>query len=97
MEPAPLHRSSHSLHSLLNPFGVIAGSWRSRGLISALSRTEVMERYRGSVFGILWSFIVPLVMIAVYTFVFSGVFKARWKAGGDESPLEFGVASHRPR
>ena len=38
--------------------------------------------------GILWSFINPMLMLAVYTFVFSVVFKARW-SGGSDSRTEF--------
>ncbi|WP_162874284.1 ABC transporter permease, partial [Pseudomonas viridiflava] len=37
-----------------------------------------MGRYRGSVIGIAWSFFNPVLMLAVYTFVFSEVFQARW-------------------
>lgn len=43
-----------------------------------LSRREVALRYRGSLFGIAWSLINPLVMLAVYGFVFALVLRARW-------------------
>lgn len=36
-----------------------------------------MGRYRGSFLGLLWSFITPVLMLAIYTFVFSVVFKVR--------------------
>lgn len=54
-------------------------------------RREVIGRYRGSMLGLLWSFITPVLMLAIYTFVFSFVFKARW---GQEqnNPLEFAIA-----
>ena len=64
------------------------GQW---GLILSLSQREVIGRYRGSIFGLLWSFINPLLMLVVYTFVFSVVFKARW-VGGSESKTEFALA-----
>lgn len=38
----------------------------------------IAARYRGSALGFVWSFAYPLVMLAVYTFVFGVVFKARW-------------------
>jgi lipopolysaccharide transport system permease protein len=38
----------------------------------------VLSRYKGSTLGIVWSVIVPILMLAVYTFVFSVVFEARW-------------------
>lgn len=43
-----------------------------------MTRREVIGRYRGSVMGILWSFFNPLLMLAVYTFVFGVVLNARW-------------------
>lgn len=55
-------------------------------------RREVIGRYRGSMLGLLWSFVNPVLMLAVYTFIFSVVFKARWGAGdGTGSNLEFAV------
>lgn len=50
-----------------------------------------MGRYRGSMLGIGWSFITPIAMLAVYTFVFSQVFKARWGGLEQSGPLGFAV------
>jgi lipopolysaccharide transport system permease protein len=55
-----------------------------------LTQREVMSRYRGSVLGLAWSFFNPLLMLVVYTFVFSVVFKARW-GSGDESKADFAI------
>jgi lipopolysaccharide transport system permease protein len=52
---------------------------------------EVVGRYKGSVFGLFWSFINPVLMLAVYTFVFSVVFKAKWGVGGEESNTSFAL------
>ena len=46
-----------------------------------LAKREVIGRYRGSALGLLWSFFNPLLMLLVYTFVFSIVFRARWEHG----------------
>ena len=54
--------------------------WRNRELIGEMSRREIIGRYRGSVMGLLWSFFNPILMLAVYTYVFSIAFKARWTA-----------------
>jgi lipopolysaccharide transport system permease protein len=56
----------------------VASPWRHRALIAQLVRREVLGRYRGSFFGLLWSFVNPVLMLTVYTFVFSVVFQARW-------------------
>lgn len=47
-------------------------------LALSLIRREIAGRYRGSVFGLLWSLLNPLFMLAVYTFVFGVVMKSRW-------------------
>ncbi|MBB5346597.1 ABC transporter permease [Desulfoprunum benzoelyticum] len=65
------------------PSEMVASLWRNRYLIKTSIQREVVGRYRGSFMGILWSFFNPIFMLAVYTFVFSVVFKARWHAGSD--------------
>lgn len=72
------------------PHEMLASLWRNRALIKTLIHREVVGRYRGSIMGILWSFFTPVFMLAVYTFVFSVVFKARW-SGGSESRTEFAL------
>ena len=65
--------------------------WRNRQLILQMTRREVTGRYKGSALGLAWSFFNPVFMLAVYTFVFSVVFKARWGVGGEESKTQFAV------
>ena len=66
--------------------------WRNRQLIGQMTRREVVGRYKGSVMGLLWSFLNPVFMLTVYTFVFSEIFKSRWGAmSGDESKTQFAV------
>jgi len=74
----------------ITPVEMVASLWRHRSLIAASAKREVLGRYRGSVMGILWSFFNPLFMLAVYTFVFSVVFQARW-GGGSGSKTEFAL------
>jgi ABC-type polysaccharide/polyol phosphate export systems, permease component len=59
--------------------GHFASGWRNRNLILSLTKREIVGRYRGSVFGLAWSFFNPLLMLAIYTFVFSVVFGASRK------------------
>ncbi|MEG3128821.1 ABC transporter permease [Pantoea cypripedii] len=64
----------------------------NRNLIFQMTKREITGRYRGSVMGLLWSFINPILMLTVYTFVFSVVFKARWGTGtAGESKTDFAV------
>jgi len=63
-----------------NPLAPFHGLWRHRALLRALTRREIESRYRGSALGFLWSFATPLLMLAVYTFVFSVIFQVKWGA-----------------
>lgn len=47
-------------------------------LIFQMTKRDIAHRYRGSAFGFAWSILNPLLMLTVYTFVFSVVFPSRW-------------------
>jgi len=65
--------------------------FRHRELIVQMTKRDVVGRYRGSVIGLLWSFLTPVLMLTVYTFVFSVVMKAKWNVGVEESKAQFAV------
>lgn len=68
--------------------------WKHRQLVGQMTKREVVGRYKGSFLGLGWSFLNPLLMLCVYTFVFSVVFKARWgiaTAGEPESKAMFAI------
>lgn len=67
------------------------GLWQNRQLIAQMTRREVVGRYKGSAMGLAWSFFNPVLMLAVYTFVFSVIFKSRWGVSGDESKSQFAL------
>ena len=50
----------------------------NRSLLWQFVKRSVSARYKGSVLGLFWSFVHPMMMLCVYTFVFSVVFKSRW-------------------
>jgi len=80
----------HANHSI--SFNTLLRSvWQHRELISQMTRREVIGRYRGSIMGLAWSFLNPVLMLIVYTFVFSIVFKAKWGIGGEEGQVAFAV------
>ncbi len=70
---------------------MFTGLIEHRHLIMQLVRRDIEAKYRGSLFGLLWSLFHPVVMLSVYTFVFSFIFKARWNTGS-ESTTEFALA-----
>ena len=78
-------------HYHIAPHTVLAELWQHRQLIWQMVRREIVGRYRGSLMGLLWSFFNPVLMLVVYTFVFSVVFQAKWGQGGGGSKTEFAV------
>ena len=73
-----------------NPLEILASLRHHRQLVKTSIMREILGRYRGSVMGVLWSFFNPLFMLAIYTFVFSEVFKARW-GSSSASKTEFAM------
>ena len=58
-------------------------------LFRQLLGRELAARYRTTVLGAFWLVLQPLLMLGVYTIVFSGIFKARWP--GAENTREFAL------
>lgn len=77
----------------VSPMALMRSLVRNRQLITQMTKREVIGRYKGSVMGLLWSFLNPIFMLLVYTFFFSVVFKARWGVveGVEESKTQFAV------
>lgn len=61
-----------------------------RALIARLAAREVSQRFKGSILGLGWAVLTPLLTAAVFTFVFSGVFQMRW-SGRSGSPYDFAL------
>jgi len=75
----------------LNPIRIAVHLWRYRNLIQQLTWREVTGRYKGSVVGLGWSIIQPLIMLIIYTFVFSVIFSARWGVEPEEGRAAFAL------
>lgn len=70
---------------------LLRGFWNNRQLITQMTKREVIGRYKGSLMGLLWSFLNPVFMLVVYTFVFSVAFNARWGVDDSETKTQFAV------
>ena len=74
-----------------SPAEIVESLWGHFELLKELVKRDVGGRYRGSVLGLFWSFVQPMVMLFVYTFVFSVVFSARWKGVETGSKADFAM------
>lgn len=77
--------------SSASPFSLVRSLVRNRQLLRQLIQREVIGRYRGSFLGTAWSFFNPLLMLTVYTFVFTTVMKVRWVGEGPVDKVNFAV------
>jgi lipopolysaccharide transport system permease protein len=81
----------HAVH-LFSPLALINSLYLNRQLILQMIKREVMGRYKGSMIGFTWSFFTPILMLIVYTVVFSKIFKMRWgDSAVDNQQLQFAI------
>src|SRR5438552_15450549 len=62
---------------------------RRLDLILSLTKRELTARYRGSVLGMLWTLLTPIVMIASFTIIFLGIFKEKF--GSSRSQWDYAL------
>ncbi len=71
-------RASMSRPPLFSITGPLSAWLRHRSLTLELSRRDILGRYRGASFGLMWSLISPFLMLIVYTIAFGYILRARW-------------------
>ena len=74
------------------PLALLRTLWTHRSLVRALVAREIVGRYKGSVLGVVWSFLTPLLMVLVFTFVFGEIFQARWAGSAHSGGIDFASA-----
>lgn len=74
-----------------SPRALLSALVRNRALVRQLAWQEIAGRYRASLLGMAWMAITPLLMLAVYTFVFAIVFQSRWGTAATANKAQFAV------
>lgn len=80
-----------SVGSYLRPGRMLRELWAKRDLAVQLARRDVVGRYRAARLGLLWSVLTPLILLGIYTFVFTVVFRFRWNDAAPESRGQFAL------
>jgi homopolymeric O-antigen transport system permease protein len=75
----------------LSPLRLVRSLYASRRLIGQFAWRDFEARYKGSYLGMVWSFVVPLIMLTVYGFVFSVIMHAKWGTSADQSKVDFAL------
>jgi lipopolysaccharide transport system permease protein len=74
------------IDAVVAPFQVLA---RQRPVITSFVRREIRTRYVTSALGLGWTIIRPLLLLSLYTFVFSIVMKVRFGESARTSDVAF--------
>lgn len=61
--------------------------YNQRYLLGQLVKRDVLLRYRGAMFGVAWIFLSPLIMLAIFAFVFGHIFQSRWPEQPEGMPF----------
>lgn len=89
MATPTLHGQKNGQQTHEKPTHLLRNLWQRRELLQLLAWRDILSRYRGAFGGALWAVLTPLLMLSVYTAVFSGIFQARW--GSSTDPLEYAL------
>jgi lipopolysaccharide transport system permease protein len=84
-----MNTTSNYFLEFINIGGITRSLYNRRELIRTLTLRDFKARFRGSFGGVLWSVIQPLIMMVVYTLVFSGFLKVKF--ANSSSPFTFAV------
>lgn len=82
-----LSAASSASGDFINPLRMVSTVWSHRQLILQFSKREVLKRYKGSYLGMFWSFINPVFMLLIYTFVFGVILRTRWGTNLSDSSI----------
>lgn len=86
----PLYRPGRSATYL--PVHMFRDLWRRHELIWTIAKRDFTATYRSTFLGAAWTLLSPLILLALFTFVFGYVFHGRFSPNPNESPLEFALA-----
>lgn len=75
---------------------LISKLYKNRYLISRMAYKDITDRYAGSSLGVLWTILQPLLLITIYTLVFTFIFKVQIDGGGPISYAFYAIAGLLP-
>jgi lipopolysaccharide transport system permease protein len=70
----------------VNPFVFL---WRHRHLILDTTHSDIRARYSGSMLGVAWTFLNPLILLSVYVALYVFILRVRLPGSRSTSPLEY--------
>jgi lipopolysaccharide transport system permease protein len=78
--------------SLVSPIELVRKLYRYRVLLRQFTWRNVELQHKGSILGLVWSVLSPLLLFAVYGFVFVVIFNSRYGAVPTETRKDYAIA-----
>ena len=75
----------------LNPWVILNSIHRNRGLLKQFVIRVFNERHKGSLLGVVWAVLLPIMMMGLYTLVFGFIFGSSYNVVDNESKVDFGL------
>jgi lipopolysaccharide transport system permease protein len=83
--------SQDAANTRRSPFAFASDLWRQRELLWQFTVRNVELRHKGSHLGLIWSFLNPLLMLGLYTFVFGYIFGGKFGILPDETRVDYAL------
>jgi len=80
------------MRQLLSPARIFNDLWQHREVLRAFIKRDFHASYRGTHLGLAWALLSPLIMLAMFSFVFGGIFHGRFTADPNETGGDFALA-----
>lgn len=72
-------------------FSPVSDLWRNRDLLWQFTVRNIELRHKGSYLGFIWSVLSPLLLLALYVYIFGYIFKGSFEEGPTETPLDYAL------
>ncbi len=94
MPPLQLLDQPRSFASFLDPVAMARSLWAYRELTGQFAARNIRGRYKGQALGSVWALLDPLMLLAIYTFVFGVIFKRGGEDAAGVGGAEGGIARY---
>ena len=75
----------------LNPWIILCSIHKNRGLLKQFVIRIFNERHKGSLLGVVWAVLLPIMMMGLYTLVFGFIFGSSYNVIQHESKVDYGL------
>lgn len=77
---------------LVSPLAIVRSIIAHKEVLVAFTYRDFQAAHRGTILGLAWSVISPLIMLAIFTLVFGYIFRGRFNLEVEESPIDYALA-----